>query len=906
MATRVYFNSNVAGTPAVTPSSWSAGWNKTSGTAVDAAVILGSGVLSQGDSSNAASGTSGHFTAIRRFVSPPLAAQTISGTVKGQVRTNEVNATDNYTFAFALKVIKTDGTDRGVLVGTSASDDTSATPPELAVTTATNRQWLDASESASVSLSSLGVSYGDRIVVEVGFRQASTSVASGRVFFRTAIGATDLPEDNSTTTLATNSWLEFSNTLQFAAGYVGSSATPVGFDSAATGVADPTVVTPPTGMLAGDLVVMVGHQRATGATLAVSADGGQSWSSLTAIGTTNVTARVFWCVFNGTWGANPSVDFSATTCNSVQLHVFRPGATTSTWSVNVAQVELDIAAGTGVHTITGQTTTGTDPTVTLAGWFTADDNQWDSISGTGWQTPGEQWYANTSGSDQSSAYAYRIQTAAGATGNVSKTQSANGPDAATSFIVTFAATLPSTAKTLTADTVAFSFTGDTTTALELGRELVPEAGSYSFSGSDANFRKGLIVVPEAGSYSFAGQEVTLDRTFKLIPEAGNYSFAGQTASLEYGREIAAEATSYSFAGQDASLEHGWEVLAEATSYSFAGSEVTLDRTYRLIVETGSFAFAGSDATLTHTTVELVLPADAGSFSFAGQTASLEHGWELLAEATSYSFAGQAASLEHGWEILAETVAFSFSGTAASLEHGWEVLAEATSYAFAGQDVTLDRTFRVIVEAGAYSFAGQDITLDRTYRLIAEATSYSFAGQDVTLDRTYRLIAEAGSYAYTGSEASLVHEAAGQTILGAGPGSFQFSGSDANLEHGWELSAEAGSFSFTGSDATLTVLAARTLAAEAGSYVFTGSDATLTYVPTAPIAPATTWGGEGAEFWVRKWREQAQALKPVVVKPFAEVVNEQAPAQHVIPARDDRRPDPEFTEFTDFIRLLEKL
>ena len=224
--------------------------------------------------------------------------------------------------------------------------------------------------------------------------------------------------------------------------YFGSAATPAGLNAAATGVADPTAVTPPGSMLAGDLVCMIGHQRATGAVLAVSATGGQTWNTLTAIGTTTVTARVFWCVFNGTWGANPSVDFDAVLCNSVQMHVFRPPAPGSTWAVNQAQVELDIAAGTGVHTVTGQTTTGTNPTVTLAGWFTADDNQWSTTSGTGWVTTGDEWYLNTSGTDHSSTYTHKIQTAAGATGNVSRTQSALGPDASTTFIVTFEAIAP--------------------------------------------------------------------------------------------------------------------------------------------------------------------------------------------------------------------------------------------------------------------------------------------------------------------------------------------------------------------------------------------------------------------------------------------------------------------------------
>jgi hypothetical protein len=386
---------------------------------------------------NAASGTSGHLTAIFRNVSPVLVAQTISGNIKGQFLCVETAAGDNYTLAVAIKVIQADGTDRGVLLGVSASDDTSATPPEFA-TTAVNRRVRDSSENTSLSLSSLAVSDGDRIVIEVGFRQSSAATNNATIYRGYSQSQVDQGE-NDTDNTSQNPWVEFDSDIKFVS-YYGSVEIPL--DAvAAVNTSDPTAVTPPTGCQVGDLVCMIGQQRATGATLAVSATGGQTWTTETAIGTTNQTSRLFWCTFNGTWGANPSVDFSATTCNSVQMHVFRPPTTGYTWSINQAQVELDIAAAAS-GTITEQTTTGTNPTVTLAGWFTADDNTWGTLTGTGWEVTGTSQYRNTSGSDQSATYAHKIQTAAAATGNVTKTQLTNGNDAMTTFIVTFAATAP--------------------------------------------------------------------------------------------------------------------------------------------------------------------------------------------------------------------------------------------------------------------------------------------------------------------------------------------------------------------------------------------------------------------------------------------------------------------------------
>lgn len=441
MATRLYFSRDVAA--GVTPSSWSAGWNKTTGVGSTLELSTKKKTDTTGGQqsiTNAGVGVSGQFTALFRNVSPPLQAQTISGSLKGQFIASQASAAENYTLAIAVKVIQSDGTDRGVLIAVSASDDTSTTPPELA-TTNTNRRVLNSSESASLSFSDLAVSAGDRIVVEVGFRQASASTSLGGAFRGCDIdGGTvaDLGENDTDTTGLP--WVEFTDTISFDPLYFGSASTPA---DNGTGTADPTAVTPPSGMLAGDLVCMIGQERSLGTTLQVSQAGGQTWTSENPLSISNQTVRLFWCTFNGTWSANPSVDFLGTTCNSVQMHVFRAPTADHTWSVNQALVELDDS--TDPFTITGQTTTGSDPTVTLGGWFSADDNTWGSISGTGWVVTGLAQYRNTSGQDQSASYAHKIQTSAGATGNVSKSQLTLGADASTTFIISFAAVAPAAA-----------------------------------------------------------------------------------------------------------------------------------------------------------------------------------------------------------------------------------------------------------------------------------------------------------------------------------------------------------------------------------------------------------------------------------------------------------------------------
>jgi len=229
--------------------------------------------------------------------------------------------------------------------------------------------------------------------------------------------------------------------------YFGSASTPPTDNG--TNTTDPTAVTPPGGMQAGDLVLMIAQQRGTGATLAIFQAGGQSWTVEAAQSQTNCTIRLFWCRFNGTWSANPSVNFSGSTCNSVVMHVFRPSNTSSVWEVDVAQVSGNYAAPGGAHTVTiPGITTITDGALVFAAWASSDNNTWGSLTA-GWSTPGFNQYRNSSGSDQSQTHAYRgIPTAAGmpiagATGNVSKNQATLGGDAGAYLIIAFKAVITS-------------------------------------------------------------------------------------------------------------------------------------------------------------------------------------------------------------------------------------------------------------------------------------------------------------------------------------------------------------------------------------------------------------------------------------------------------------------------------
>lgn len=228
-------------------------------------------------------------------------------------------------------------------------------------------------------------------------------------------------------------------TLSFAVPtYHGSASSPA--DNGSQAGPGPLAVTPPASMVEGDLVVLTAQYKGA-VTLTISNAGGQSWTSETADSASNISTQIFWCRYNGTWSANPSVtNTSGTLALSATMHVFRPTTGTNVWVLDFAKATATAFSAPSTPftvTRTGRTTTNAN-TVTLASFHTSDDNSWGSISGSGWNVAGTAQYRNLQGNDQSSAYAYYLAASAStATGNVSLNQTANGGDAGITTLMTW-------------------------------------------------------------------------------------------------------------------------------------------------------------------------------------------------------------------------------------------------------------------------------------------------------------------------------------------------------------------------------------------------------------------------------------------------------------------------------------
>lgn len=201
MATRLYLPSS--GEAGITPTAWNFAAQINPVTLACHRSRINSPMISKREATGTTNPTA---RAMGRHVFGPLAEQTISGTVKGQMRGLESDAGADATLALAVKIIKPDGTDRAVLLAQAASD-SSASPHELA-TSLTNSKFEDAAESAALSLTSQSSLLGDYLVIEWGFRSATGTTRDITLSYGDD-SKTDLPED-TTTTAAKNPWVEFS------------------------------------------------------------------------------------------------------------------------------------------------------------------------------------------------------------------------------------------------------------------------------------------------------------------------------------------------------------------------------------------------------------------------------------------------------------------------------------------------------------------------------------------------------------------------------------------------------------------------------------------------------------------------------------------------------------------------
>lgn len=209
MATRLYLGRELRPPgQTVTPNG---GWEKTAGALLS---FLGAKANNGAASTTiAGNGTANDDTLLGQWISSPFDVnQNVGGggaTFAGQMRVNESSASLDARIQCVVYIIQSDLTTvRGTVLAMDAS--------------ALSHEWNTSLRNISIPLGGaaattlVAAQAGDRIVVEIGFRQHATFAANG-VMSTQDNGATDLAVDETTTT-ANNPWVEFSDNLTFSPG----------------------------------------------------------------------------------------------------------------------------------------------------------------------------------------------------------------------------------------------------------------------------------------------------------------------------------------------------------------------------------------------------------------------------------------------------------------------------------------------------------------------------------------------------------------------------------------------------------------------------------------------------------------------------------------------------------------
>lgn len=210
MATRFYLPST--GTPGISPAFDATAWpNTPNADRIDMVTTRISSAMTTKDGAGNAATTR---QLLRQYISAALAAQTLTGTMKGQAR--YVGSAAGIGVP-AIRVAKCNSDGSTVTEIFAAQFSTRGTAPPAMDTVLTNRKFEQGDADFVLDLASTGIDAGDRLIVEIGYTDTSTNTAR---FISVSFGdnsATDLAEDETTTT-ADNPWVEFSANISFQAG----------------------------------------------------------------------------------------------------------------------------------------------------------------------------------------------------------------------------------------------------------------------------------------------------------------------------------------------------------------------------------------------------------------------------------------------------------------------------------------------------------------------------------------------------------------------------------------------------------------------------------------------------------------------------------------------------------------
>jgi hypothetical protein len=306
-------------------------------------------------------------------------------------------------------------------------------------------------------------------------------------------------------------------------------------------------------------------------------------------------------------------------------------------------------------------------------------------------------------------------------------------------------------------------------------------GSYTLSGQDVIFTRGIAMTAAQGSYTLSGQSAGSSRTYSLAAAQGSYTqtsintglYPGSTTGQAWlpdawysgawsgtvwadntsapGAYNLSAATGYYAIGaegsavswfQNAWVDGAWHLQAWSSGQTATGL-------YRNVVMTagqGSYTYTGDSPVYRDILLQTV---PGGVYALAGQAASLNRGVSMTAAAGTYTLTGQSAGTYKGYLLTGVFGGYLSIGYAAEFVIGIGEYLNTGYLTLTGYDTAFSLTRKLIAEQGAYTLSGQAANLNYGDIMVANSGSYALSGQDVTFTYVKRLTAETGYYTLGG-------------------------------------------------------------------------------------------------------------------------------------------------------------
>jgi hypothetical protein len=445
-----------------------------------------------------------------------------------------------------------------------------------------------------------------------------------------------------------------------------------------TNTTNPTAfANPPIGsMVAGDLCIIYAYCRTASATLAISNAGGQTWNSPTGFSSSagTLTGRLFWCRFNGTWSAAPSVSFGATTNNSVVMLVFRPTTSSNLWAIDPTDQGLGLSALANMPSATtttiffGAAIPQNPSTVSIAIWSTDDDNTWGSLSGSGWSKASlSAQFRNTSGNDTSSTYAYNIKTSASTIDNVAQTEATNGADGGVAGLFVFYESSASINVTPGVGDVVLSGLAPT---IQTPRNILADVGALAVAGFEpsVSVTNNLNVSAGFGELTLNGFEPTVEAAadINVLADVGSLTIDGFNPTVSTPKNILADTGEINIIGFDPSIQTPRNIQTDVGSVSITGLSPTVQTPRNIQSDLGEITISGLSPTVSVTNHISVTPGT-GEIVLSGHEPAIGSNINITPSFGEISITGFAPAVNVTVSANTQTGVVDFNGFAPTVQ-----------------------------------------------------------------------------------------------------------------------------------------------------------------------------------------------------------------------------------------------